>query len=210
MSKLFGKALSVGIFIVLGSAAMAQPAPTADATTRYKALLEQVRAEMFRAGPAVPGWDRGGADPDLELRSAGPERFYYLVEKKDGLREVIVMTDRPIAAVAPPDWRPVREYGSAKSPAEHTVIEFVPIDSWHVLAMRGGGRRLNDVDCMPGITHAILFERAGMPADADADRARFLVPIPSTRPKDRSSVRATKATESTAGRCATFSPTGER
>ena len=33
---------------------------------------------MLRPGERVEGWDRGGADPDAELRALGADRHYFL------------------------------------------------------------------------------------------------------------------------------------
>jgi hypothetical protein len=152
--------------------------PTAEQEARYKALVQQVRDKLFHAGAVVPGWDYGGANPDAELRAAGADRFYYQMDKKGGRHELAILTDRPIAAVAPPDWRPLGEYGSAEAPAEHAIIQFAPIDAWHVLAMRAGSWHQKDVDCTRGVTHAVLFEKPGIPADApDPERAGFIAKV---------------------------------
>lgn len=147
-------------------AAIQEPADAPDAAddARLRALVERIRADMFRPGPPVAGWDEGGADPDAQLRAAG-KGFYYLAEKEKS-REVAVLTDRPIEALAPAEWRPLASYGSADAPADNAVVQFALLDSHHVMAMRAGSWRRKDVDCIRGISHAVLYERPGAPAAA--------------------------------------------
>ncbi len=165
----------LGLGLAALAAAMAIQAPAAPSTdtarpwladpenaARYQALVASIRADMFRAGEKVAGWDRGGADPDSELR-AGGGRLYYQIDKAGGVKEVVLLTDRPIAEIAPDHWRAVASYGSPSAPADNAIVQFAPLGEHHVMAMRGGSWRKKDVDCIRGITHAVLFAKPSAP-----------------------------------------------
>ena len=151
----------------IAAAVMAMPAAAVQAVdtraAEYRELVEKVRADMFRAGEPVARWDRGGVDPDSVLRAAGSDRYFYQMEKAGGVREVALLTDRPIAAIAPEHWRAIASYGSPAARAENAVVQFMLLDSRHVMAVRAGSWRRKDVDCIKGIAHAILYERPGAP-----------------------------------------------
>ena len=152
--------LFVGIAI---PAAAAQPTdPRSDAA--YRELVGKIRAGMFRAGKRVAGWDRGGENPDAELRAAGSDLFYYQMDKAGGVHEVALLTDRPIARVAPDHWRAIASYGSPTARAENAVVQFAPFGPHHIIALRAGTWRRRDVDCIKGIAHAVLFAKPSAPA----------------------------------------------
>lgn len=151
--------------VMVMPAAAAQPAdPGNDAA--YRELVGKIRADMFRAGDRVPRWDRGGEDPDSELRAAGSDRFYYRIDKEGGVQEVALLTDRPIARIAPEHWRSIASYGSPTARAENAIVQFAPLGPHHILALRAGSWRRKDVDCTKTVTHAILYAKPGAPPQA--------------------------------------------
>lgn len=144
------------------------PEPPADAQAQdlLAALREAVttmRAEMFAPGPAVPGWNQGGADPDADLRRAGAEDHVFLITSGDG-PSVVLLTSRSIAAVAPAGWRAVDSYGSSAEALSDPFVQFLALTPRYVLALRANSRRIASVDCSDPVTNAILYEVPDAPA----------------------------------------------
>ncbi|HEX8624483.1 MAG TPA: hypothetical protein VF782_05320 [Allosphingosinicella sp.] len=160
------KFVGLPAFLIAVAAVPAAPFEPADPRNdpAYRELVAKVRADMFRAGDRVAGWDRGGANPDAELRAVGSDRFYYQMDKEGGVHEVALLTDRPIARIAPDHWRAIASFGSPAAPAENAVVQFAPFGPHHILAMRAGSWRRRDVDCIKGIAHAVLFAKPSAPA----------------------------------------------
>ena len=145
----------------------AQP-PSGDdaALEQFRAAIADLRAAMLRPGERVAGWDRGGADPDAELRALGADRFYFLNRGDDG-DGVTILTDRPIADFAPSGWRVVDSYGSAGERLETPQVDFLPISERYVMATRLHSWRQNDAGCIRNLSHALLYEIPGAPARTD-------------------------------------------
>jgi hypothetical protein len=172
--------LAAGAMLALPAAAPAQMDPPAeveadapaDAQQLLAALRQMVvamRAEAYAPGPRVEGWDRGGADPDADLRAAGADNHYFLLSSSEG-PEVVMLTGRPIAALAPDDWQIVDSYGSSATAVANPFVQFAAMSPRYVLAIRANSRRVASVDCSDPITNAILYERPDAPASpADAD-----------------------------------------
>lgn len=143
-----------------------EPPAEAQAQDLLAALREAVttmRAEMFAPGPAVPGWDQGGADPDADLRRAGAEDHVFLISSGDG-PSVVLLTSRSIAAIAPAGWRAVDSYGSSAEPLANPFVQFLALTPRYVLALRANSRRVASVDCSDPVTNAILYEVPDAPA----------------------------------------------
>ena len=76
------KTLALIAAAFLGAAAA--PAASQEVTgfmtvEQMQEAVARLREQVFTPGDAVPGWNRGGADPDAVLRAAGADRFYYLI-----------------------------------------------------------------------------------------------------------------------------------
>lgn len=139
------------------------------------ALQEAVaamRREMYAPGPAVAGWNVGGADPDSDLRSAGADNHFFLLSSDQGT-QVVMLTRRPIADFAPASWRVVDTYGSAATTLDNPFVQFMPLSARYVMAVRANGRRVATVDCAEPIENAVLYE---LP-DAVATEEDETVPI---------------------------------
>ena len=106
--------------IAAGLLAAASPQVAAQEVTGFLTLeqmqeaVSRMREQLFTPSDAVPDWNRGGADPDAVLRAAGPDRFYYLIHGTGG-DAVAILLDRPLASVAPADWRVVDTYGDSSA-----------------------------------------------------------------------------------------------
>lgn len=155
----------------------AGPAPAAQETrgewdlgvAELRTMVERIQAEMYRPGERVANWNRGGADPDAELRAAGAETHYYHLRRASD-HGVAILTDRPIAGFAPASWRVVDTYGSATAEVDNPIVQFDALSPRYVAGLRAGSERRGDVDCVDSIANAILFERTDVPAGAeDAD-----------------------------------------
>ena len=143
-----------------------------DAET-FGAAVTALRERMLRPGGPVAGWNRGGANPDADLRRAGAETHYFLNRGDDGT-SVGILTDRPIADFAPAGWRVVDSFGSAAAPLEGAQLDFVPLSARYVIATRGQFRRRGDVDCTPGIANALLYEIPGAASGGDDEGIPFM------------------------------------
>lgn len=162
-------------FLAAGLLAAASPPAAAQEVTGFMTLeqmqeaVSRMREALYAPGDAVPGWNRGGADPDAELRAAGADRFYYLVHSAGG-DAVAILGDRPFASLIPAEWRVVDTYGDSAAAVTNGVVQFEPLSDRYVVAVRAGTERRGGVDCVAGITNATLYERPGRtarPADAD-------------------------------------------
>lgn len=139
-----------------------------DLLAALRQAVTAMRTEMFAPGPAVPGWDEGGADPDSELRRAGADDHYFLISSEDG-PSVVLLTSRAIAAVAPEDWRVVDTYGSSAERLANPFVQFVALTPRYVLALRANSRRVAAVDCSDPVTNATLYEVPDAPASPRDD-----------------------------------------
>ena len=162
-------ALAAAAFV----ATAAPPAP-AQEVTGFPSLEEMQRAvtrlrdEMYAPGAAVPGWNRGGANPDAALRAAGADRFYYLLHKSGG-DSVIMLTGRPLSDFAPAGWRVIDTYGDSSARLDNPAIQFEAFSARYVIGVRAASARRGDVDCIDGISSATLYERPDAPAGRDDD-----------------------------------------
>jgi len=129
----------------------------------FQAAVQQLRTFMLRTGETVEGWDRGGADPDGDLRRLGADRFYMLNRGSDGAG-VTILTDRPLGDFAPAGWRIVDSYGSAGEALRSPQLDFQPLSARYVIGARSDISRVNDVGCARGFSHALLYELPGAPA----------------------------------------------
>jgi hypothetical protein len=136
-----------------------------DADTFRRALAD-LRERMLRPGERVADWDRGGANPDADLRAAGAEDHFFLNRGDDGT-SVGILTSRPLSDFAPAGWRVVDSYGSAAVRLPAPQLDFVPLSARYVFTSRGQYRRRGDIDCTAGITNALLYEVPGAAASPD-------------------------------------------
>jgi hypothetical protein len=127
--------------------------------------VEQLRASMFRPGQRVAGWDRGGADPDADLRSMG-EGFFFLHRDSAGT-SVGIITQRPLSDFAPAGWRVVDSYGSLDESLPSPQLDFVHLSPRYVIGTRTQFERRRDVDCSSGYSGALLYEVPDAPAGPD-------------------------------------------
>ena len=124
-------------------------------------VVEELRATMLRPGERVPGWDRGGANPDADLRARG-EDWYFLNRGSDGT-SVGIITQRALADFAPADWRIVDSYGTLDEALPSPQLDFVHLSERYVMGSRTQFERRGDVDCTSGFSGALLYEVPGAP-----------------------------------------------
>jgi len=136
---------------------------------QLRAMVERMRTEMYQPGDRVAGWDRGGANPDADLRAAGAETHYYRIRRSGG-DSVVILTARPLGSFVPAGWRVVDTYGAAATRVDEPFVQFEALSPRYVIGLRAGSARRGDADCIDGITNAALYERSDVPAtSADAD-----------------------------------------
>ena len=82
---------------------------------------------MLRPGERVEGWDRGGADPDAELRALGADRHYFLSRGDDRHRRQ--HPDRPPDRAISRRRRGASStaYGAAGERLEQPQVDFEPV-----------------------------------------------------------------------------------
>lgn len=162
-------------FLAAGLLAAAAPPVAAQEVTGFMTLeqmqeaVSRMRETLYAPGDAVPGWNRGGADPDAALRAAGADRFYYRIHSAGG-DAVAILTDRPFASLVPADWRVVDTYGESRAAVANSVVQIEPLSDRYVAVIRAGTERRGGVDCVSAIANATLYERPGRterPSDAD-------------------------------------------
>lgn len=120
--------------------------------------VDEIRTNLLRRGERVSGWDRGGDNPDAELRARGTERFYFLNRSDDGGVSVGIITDRTFSDFAPASWQVVDSYGSTREALPSPQLDFIPVSARYVIATRTQFTRRGDVDCTPGTSSALLYE----------------------------------------------------
>jgi hypothetical protein len=128
----------------------------------FRDAIAELRALMLRPGERVEGWDRGGANPDADLRARGADSHYFLSRGRDGT-SVHILTSRPIADFASAAWRPVDSYGAASAELSSPQLDFFALSARYVMATRSQFHRVRDVDCQDNLSHALLYEVPGAP-----------------------------------------------
>ena len=132
-----------------------------------QAMVSRMRSSMYTPGELVPGWDRGGADPDAALRTAGADSHYFALDGAGG-RSVGIITTRPLTAFAPAAWRVIDTYGSSATRVANPSLLFQMLSPRYAVGLRANGRRVRDADCTDPIANATLYEipgEAGQPGD---------------------------------------------
>ena len=137
-----------------------------DALAEFRAAIDDLRATMLQPGERVAGWDRGGADPDAELRALGADSHYFLTSGETGVG-VSILTDRAIADFAPRAWRIADSYGDAGERLDNPQIDFVPVSDRYIMATRSHSWRQNDAGCFRNLSHSLLYEVPGAPSRPD-------------------------------------------
>ena len=128
--------------------------------------VAEIRQNLLRRGERVAGWNRGGDDPDAELRRRGSDRFYFLNRGDDGT-SVGIITNRPFSDFAPAEWRVVDSYGSSREELPNPQLDFIAVSPRYVFATRTQFTRRGDVDCTPGVSSALLYEVPDAPVSPD-------------------------------------------
>lgn len=137
--------------------------------SQLRTMVERMRSEMYRPGDSVTGWNRGGANPDADLRAAGIDSHYFRIRRHGG-DSVVILTARPLASFVPAGWRVVDTYGAAATRADNPFVQFEALSPRYVIGLRAGSARRGDADCIDGVTNAALYERRDVPAtSADAE-----------------------------------------
>jgi hypothetical protein len=134
--------------------------------SQMQEAVEHIRTDMFTPGERVAGWDRGGANPDADLRAMGADSHFYRVRSVTG-DGVTILTDRPITAFAPTAWRAIDSYGSQTTRVDNPIVAFEALSPRYVVGLRAGSARRNDADCVDEIANATLYERPGAAASQD-------------------------------------------
>ena len=125
--------------------------------------VDEIRTNLLRRGERVAAWDRGGDNPDAELRARGTDRFYFLNRSDEGT-SVGIITNRSFADFAPSSWRIVDSYGSSRENLPSPQLDFIAVSARYVIGTRTQFTRRGDVDCTPGTSSALLYEVPDAPA----------------------------------------------
>src|ERR1700741_4029075 len=137
--------LSLSLALLLLGLPAAAPAQTDQTNPEggfadLQAMVAQMRSSLYAPGEQVPGWDRGGADPDAALRAAGADSHYFAVEGGSG-RSVGILTSRPLTAFAPAAWRGIDTYGSPTTRLDNPSLLFEMLSHRYAVGLRANGRR---------------------------------------------------------------------
>lgn len=142
----------------------------AEMLAALRGAVASMREGLFAPGPAVAGWNVGGADPVSQLRAAGAETHWLHLTGGDDGPSVVMLTRRGIAEFAPAGWRIADSYGTGAAALTDPSIQFGYLTPRYVYGARAGIRRLGTADCSEPISHAILYEVPGAPeSPEDAD-----------------------------------------
>jgi len=174
-----------------------------------QAMVAAARTHMFTTGEHVPGWDRGGADPNADLRAAGADAHYFSISDSTG-RMVGILSPRPISAFAPAAWRVVDTYGSSATRLERPEIGFQMLSHRYAVGLRANGRRTRDVDCTDPITNATLYEIPGAPAREGDDMIPVLFRVVLLAAEGQVICSRWEGNARTGYRTTSFTPEGQR
>lgn len=193
------------------AAAPAQPDPgnPEAAFADLQAMVDQMRTHYYTPGEHVPGWDRGGADPDADLRAAGAETHYFGIADGSG-RSVGILTGRPLSAFAPAGWRVVDTYGSSATRLDNPSITFEMLSHRYAVGLRANGRRAGDADCTDPIANATLYEIPGAPARQGDDMIPILFRVALLAADGQILCSRSEGDARTGYRTRSFTPDGRR
>ncbi|HYJ29618.1 MAG TPA: hypothetical protein VEW25_04680 [Allosphingosinicella sp.] len=152
----------------------AEPAGDEEMLAQLQAAIAALRGELYAPGPAIPGWNVGGADPDAELLAAGADRHYFLLRAAGEPPSVIILTDRRIADFVPAEWQLVDSYGSALDSVERPFLQYSVLSPRYVIGTRANGFRRDNVDCSDRISNAHLYELPGETMTEEDESAQLL------------------------------------
>ncbi|HEX8193593.1 MAG TPA: hypothetical protein VF552_11915 [Allosphingosinicella sp.] len=180
MKRLFQLAAAASLIAAPAAAAAQKPgadappaaeAPEGPSEQEMLAVLRgavtSMRERMFGPGPAVAGWNVGGADPDSAARAAGTDTHWLHLSGGGDGSSVVMLTRRGIADFAPAAWRIADSYGTSGAALDNPFVQFGSLSARYVIAMRAGSRRVGTADCSDPVSHAILYEVPGAPAGPD-------------------------------------------
>jgi len=193
------------------AAAPAQPDPgnPEAAFADLQAMVGEMRSRYYTPGEHVPGWNRGGADPNADLRAVGPESHYFGIADNSG-RSVGILTSRPISAFAPAAWRVVDTYGSSATRLDNPEIAFEMLSQRYAVGLRANGRRAGDADCSDPIANATLYEIPGAPARAGDDMIPILFRVALLAADGQIVCSRSEGNARTGYRTRAFTPDGHR
>lgn len=207
------RAISSLLLLLLAApaAAPAQPDPgnPEAAFADLQAMVGQMRSRYYTPGEHVPGWDQGGADPNADLRAAGPDSHYFAIADDNG-RSVGILTSRPLSAFAPTAWRVIDTYGSSATRLEYPEIAFEMLSHRYAVGLRANGRRARDADCTDPITNATLYEIPGAPARQGDDMIPILFRVALLAAEGQMVCSRWEGNARTGYRSTSFTPDGRR
>jgi hypothetical protein len=197
--------------LTVPAAAPAQPDPgnPEAAFADLQAMVAAMRARYYAAGEHVPGWDRGGADPNADLRAAGADSHYFTIAGDNG-RSVGILSSRPLSAFAPPAWRVVDTYGSSATRLDNPEIGFEMLSHRYAVGLRANGRRAGDADCTDPIANATLYEIPGAPAHEGDDMIPILFRVVLLAAEGQVICSRWEGNARTGYRSTSFTPDGHR
>ena len=174
-------------------------------------MVERMRSRDYTPGEHVPGWDRGGADPDAELRAAGAESHYFRIRRHRRRQRRRSSTDAPARQPSRPPpggW----STPTARPRPGSTIpsIQFETLSHRYVVGLAADTDRRGDVDCIDRITNATLYEHRARRRRADDDHDPAPVPGRCCSPRRARSVCTPLRgqSRSTAGAAAPSLPDG--
>jgi hypothetical protein len=174
-----------------------------------QAMVGQMRSRYYTPGEHVPGWDRGGADPNAALRAAGADSHYFAIADGNG-RSVGILSSRPLSAFVPAGWRVIDTYGSSATRLDYPEIGFEMLSHRYVVGLRANGRRARDADCTDPIANATLYEIPGAPAHEGDDMIPILFRVVLLAADGQIVCSRWEGNARTGWRSSSFTPDGHR
>jgi hypothetical protein len=211
MRRISSLLLPLALLLAAPAAAPAQvdPRNPEAAFADLQAMVATLRAQLFTPGEHVPGWDRGGADPNADLRAAGADAHYFSVADRNG-RMVGILSSRPLSAFAPAGWRVIDTYGSSATPLDRPEIGFQMLSHRYAVGLRVNGRRSRDADCTDPVTNATLYEIPGAPAHADDEMIPVIFRVALLASEGQVICSRWEGNARTGYRASSFTPDGHR
>jgi hypothetical protein len=210
MRAILSLLLSLTLFAVPTAApAQNDPSTLEGGFADLPAMVDRMRTHYYTQGEHVPGWDRGGANPDADLRAAGADAHYFSIADGSG-RSVGILTRRPLTAFAPAGWRVIDTYGSSATRLDNPSIAFEMLSHRYAVGLRANSRRTRDVDCTDPIANATLYEIPGAPAHEGDETIPILFRVVLLAAEGQVVCSRTEGSVRTGYRSRAFTPDGHR
>jgi hypothetical protein len=149
------------------------PPPASEQGMGMDAALDEIMAELTKAGPKRPDWNKGGADIRAEVTAApgGSRQNYILTTDKAGSRTLTIVDGRGAADIIPSNWEKVVSIGKPPIGDITTDLTIGQLEGPYYFAGTQGRRRVGDAYCTSGPMSGTVYKDRNGSSDMDLPKA---------------------------------------